>query len=111
MNARRQVRFLSREFPFSRQVLLGVIALVVFLAGLLWMPESSAQGQSPTATPTPVVTAAEPSQPSPTPFPDEYAGNSAQTVGITFAGTVLVLIVVISVIVFLPQRTDNGDNA
>ncbi len=113
MNIPRQAKFLYQRFHSTlhshsgkkARVLLVVIALAVFMAGLLWTP-NSAQAVDPTATPAVTQPTPVPELPTRTPFPPEFAGNSQQTVNITFAGAILVLIVVIGVIAFLPQRMD-----
>lgn len=45
-------------------------------------------------------------QPTATPFPAEFAFNSQQTIGITLAATVLVLIVVVGVLVYMPKKNE-----
>lgn len=39
-----------------------------------------------------------------TPFPPEFATNADQTMGVTLAGAVLVLIVIVGVLTFLPKK-------
>ena len=46
--------------------------------------------------------------PTRTPLPPEYLSNSNQTVGITLASVVLVLIVVGGVLLLMPLREENG---
>jgi hypothetical protein len=115
MNIRRQVKFLYRSLARAHrwqalrkpQVVMVVAIFAIFLAGLVWTP-FPAMGQTPTATPAATSNATDASiLPTPTPFSAEITGNSQQTIGITFAGAVLVLIVVVGVIAFLPQGTDS----
>ncbi len=113
MSLRKQFVFLRRYFstPHTRRkwlnpsLLLVICAFSIFMIGLLWAPPFSAHGAGPTVTPAITTTI----QPTPaftnTPLPPEFANNSQETVGITFAGAVLVLIVVVGVIVFLPKKS------
>ncbi len=109
MKLTRRIKFLYRYITTPRrwrkianaQVLLVLIAAAIFLSALIWtnpIPSTAA-----TATASPALTASAVAGPTRTPFPPEYATNSQETIGITFAGAVLVLIVVIGVIVFMPR--------
>ncbi len=86
-------------------VIFAVIAFAMFLAPLAGAP-TQAQGyyQSATLAATPAAATVTPTN---TPLPPEFIANSQQTIGITFAGAVLVLIVVIGVFVFLPKKVEN----
>ncbi len=128
MNIRKQLMFLYRYVmtPYrwrkwlNTQVLSAcavvLAASLVFLAAMLWTAPFSVHGANATtgaaATPLPTQTlvltlTANPSAgPTRTPFPPEYLNNSQETIGITFAGAVLVLIVVIGVIVFMPKHPE-----
>ncbi|RPJ51167.1 MAG: hypothetical protein EHM21_03355 [Chloroflexi bacterium] len=113
MNIRKQLRFTYRYLTTSRrwrswintQVLIALAALAIFTVALAWSTPGPANGAGAaqavqTLTPNPSL------DPTNTPFPQEYLNNSQQTIGITFAGAILVLIVVIGVIVFLPKSAD-----
>ncbi len=128
MNIRKQLMFLYRYVmtPYrwrkwlNTQVLSAcavvLAASLVFLAAMLWTAPFSVHGANAAhvaaATPLPAQTlaltlTANPSTgPTRTPFPPEYLNNSQETIGITFAGAVLVLIVVIGVIVFMPKHPE-----
>lgn len=116
MNLKKQFRFLYRYFTTSRrwrswintQVLVVLAISAIFIAVLAWSTPSSANNAgSPrlrlaaaavTHTVNPLAS------PTPSPFPAEFYTNSQQTIGITLAGVILVLIVVIGVIVFMPKQ-------
>ena len=92
---------------FNAQTLVVFLATLVFLAVLIGTMPFSTFGKNSAAfqvTPT-----ADPSgAPTPTPLPEEFLTNSQQTIGVTLAGAVLVLIVVIGVLVYLPKIDPNG---
>jgi hypothetical protein len=111
----------------NRQNLLILVFSAIFLSALSWTaPLSVVEGQH---TERPAVPAAAdagaslltgagelsdalqatplPTQPAnqtvtPTPYPPEFLENSDQTIGITLAGAILVLIVIFGVLNFLP---------
>lgn len=118
MNIKKQIRFLYRYFTTSRrwrrwinaQVLVVLLLSALVIAALAWSTPSPANSYSPRGL---IVAAAaatrtlNPSaEPTGTPFPPEFYTNSQQTVGITLAGVILVLIVVIGVIVFMPKKVE-----
>ncbi len=118
MNIYKQVESNWRKFRTAHRwhkllnppVILVMGAFAIFLATLFWMPPYSAQGSGEmpaqlmalTAQATPQVRV----EPTHTPFPEEFLTNGQQTIGITFAGAVLVLIVIIGVIVYIPRKMD-----
>ncbi len=113
MNISKQLKFIYRYLITSRrwikdQAIMVLAASLIFVAAMLWTAPVSVHGANPTPTPaqTQALTGtANPSAgPTRTPFPPEYATNSQETIGITFAGAVLVLIVVIGVIAFMPKN-------
>jgi len=112
VNISKQLKFLYRYLITSRrwrkwintQVLLVLVASAIFLSALVWTNPFSVKSAG--ATPSPALTANPSVGPTRTPFPPEYASNSQQTIGITFAGAILVLIVVIGVIVFMPKEAE-----
>ncbi len=130
MNIRKQLTFLYRYATASyrrrkwlnTQVLMVLAASLVFFAAMLWTVPYSVHGAKATtgaAAPSSTAAAPYPAQtqaltktanpstgPTRTPFPPEYQNNSKETIGITFAGAVLVLIVIIGVIVFMPKHPE-----
>lgn len=91
----------------NAQTLIVFLATLVFLAVLIGTMPLSTFGQNSASvqlTPTPDPAAG----PTPTPLPVEFLTNSQQTIGVTLAGAVLVLIVVIGVLFFLPRMEENG---
>ncbi len=113
MNLKKQIRFLYRYFTTSRrwhswinaQVVIVLVLSTVFIAVLAWSTPSTANSASPRLAAAAVTRTVNPSaQPTKTLFPPEYYTNGQETVGIAFAGVILVLIVVIGVIVFLPKK-------
>ena len=114
MNPRKQLKFLYRYLttPYRWRkltrplVLLVVCAFVILLAAVLWTPSLSANQVDPTQTTVSTLAVRNTPLPTNTPLPAEFVSNSQQTIGITFAGAVLVLIVVIGVILFLPKKID-----
>ncbi len=130
MNIRKQLTFLYRYATASyrrrkwlnTQVLMVLAASLVFFAAMLWTAPYSVHGArartgvgatpGTAATPYPAQTqaltlTANPSAgPTRTPFPPEYQNNSQETIGITFAGAVLVLIVIIGVSVYMPKHPE-----
>jgi hypothetical protein len=119
MNVRKQLESSWHKFRtahrwhtlLSPSILLVMGAFVIFLATLFWMPPYSAQGSGEMPAQLLVLTAQATPQvrvePTRTPFPEEFLTNGQQTIGITFAGAVLVLIVVIGVIVYIPRKVDD----
>lgn len=113
MNIKKQLRFAYRYLITARrwrkwintQVVIVLIAAAIFTAALAWSTASPANGAGslPNSMQTQTVTPKQPAAPTFTPFPPEYLSNAQQTIGITFAGAILVLIVVIGVIVFMPK--------
>lgn len=101
---------------FNAQNLLVLIVAAVFLAGMIWTKPPALMRAANAATPTPGAGTETPSvstatpgvlNPTPgkgtkTPLPPEYLANADQTIGITLAGAMLVLIVVAGVLMFLP---------
>jgi hypothetical protein len=82
---------------------------VVFLATISWTsplsadaPDSSLAAAAQQATPTDNPEAG----PTRTPFPPEYINNSRQSIGITFAAAVLVVIVIVGVLMFIPRNSE-----
>ncbi len=115
MNIKKQIRFLYRYLTTSRrwrswinaQVVIVLVISAVFIAALAWSTPSTANSAGARLAAASVTQTLNPSTaPTKTPFPPEYYSNSQQTIGITFAGIILVLIVVIGVIVFMPKRVD-----
>ncbi len=128
MNIRKQLKFLYRYATTSHrwrrwlntQVLIVLAATLIFLAAMVWTAPFSIHGAdakhvaeaTPGANAAPLPgqtqalteTASAHAGPTKTPFPPEYMNNSQETIGITFAGALLVLIVVIGVIVFMPKH-------
>jgi hypothetical protein len=56
--------------------------------------------------PAPVVETAAPADQRRTPLPEEYLNNANQSIGITLASVVLVMIVVVGALMFIPQREE-----
>lgn len=61
--------------------------------------ESGVIQDAPTNTPMPTATA--------TPYPPEFATNSQQTIGLTLAATILVVIVIGGVVLFMPKKSES----
>jgi hypothetical protein len=117
VNLKKQFRFLYRYFTTSRrwrswintQMLIVLAASAIFIAALAWSTPRTANGADMPVNPagaTLTLTLKSPGAPTNTPFPPEYRSNSQQTIGITFAGAILVLIVVIGVMVYMPKKTE-----
>jgi hypothetical protein len=113
VNIKKQIRFLYRYLTTSRrwrswintQVVIVLVLSAIFIAALAWSTPSTANSAGIRFTTASVTQTLNPSiEPTKTPFPPEYYSNSQQTVGITLAGVILVLIVVIGVIVFMPKK-------
>lgn len=127
MNPRKQVELLYRNKNnahswrawLNPNILLVICGFTMFLFVLFGMPFYSVEGSG--ATPAQAVTLAPEAtmqatapeeatqarvEPTRTPFPAEFYTNSQQTIGITFAGAVLVLIVVIGVIMYIPKKLE-----
>ncbi len=124
---KKQFRFLYRYFTTSRrwrrlinlQSVMVVIVSAVFLGTLAWTTSFSGleharavssraelvAGQSALAPQQ--TESATSSKPTRTPMPPEYLYNANQTLGITLAGAMLVLIVLVGVILFLPHEQKN----
>lgn len=119
MNVPKQVESTCRKFITAHRwhtllkppILLVICAFVIFLATLFGMPSFSAQGSGETPAQLLTLTPQARVEPTRTPFPEEFYSNGQQTIGITFAGAVLVLIVVIGVIVYIPRKIDNDSGA
>ncbi len=79
-----------------------LFAALILCAAMVWTAPAPVHGAE--ATPTPAFTLIPSAEVTHTPFPPEYLTNSQETVGITIAGAVIVLIVVIGVIVFMPRK-------
>jgi hypothetical protein len=110
------VRFLSspscRRRLVNPQNILILLASAVFLSTLAWSapiaektgsaanPGAANSGALLQATATPGLS----SEPTRTPYPPEFLTNGRQTIGITLAGAILVLIVIIGVYTFLPKK-------
>lgn len=116
MNLKKRLRYYYRYIISSNgwrkwtsaQVLLALLAAGVFLTALTWTAPNSANNTRAAAAATLMKTGTPPANGlTPTPFPAEFYTNSQQTIGITFAGAILVLIVVIGVIVFMPKKEPN----
>lgn len=107
---KRQLQFLYRYLFSSRrwrrwisgQTLAVVVGSIVLFALLTWTAPRAQPRILPTPTPGGSLTLT----PLATPLPAEYVYNAQQTVGITFAAAVLVLIVVIGVATFLPRKSE-----
>lgn len=115
-------RYLSNPYRlrrwFNRQTLLVVLITLLFITTLAWAaprgsihaappPAATATVRPTSATPSPEetgesISAAVPT-PTRTPLPPEYANNANETIGITFAGSILVLIVLIGMASFRPH--------
>ncbi len=117
MNIRKQIRFVYRYLTTSRrwrswintQVLLVLAASIIFIGALAWSTPHAANGAgvaAHAASATLTLTLNPSNRLTPTPFPPEYLTNAQQTIGITYAGAVLVLIVVIGVIVYMPKKVE-----
>jgi hypothetical protein len=81
----------------SLNLRLGLIALVVvaiFISGAAWA--GGAPDTIPTATVSPTISPVNTGV-SPTPLPAELVNNQQQTIGLTLAAAILVLVVVIAV--------------
>jgi hypothetical protein len=126
---KKQLRFLYRYYIVmgrwrrlvNRQVLLIVVASLAFLITLGWTNPSSAGREHPRrpaeaaaqeyaavalrqSTPQPAADGLVIPTPTNTPFPPEFIENADQTIGITLAGAVLVLIVVIGTLTLMPKK-------
>ena len=127
---KKRFQFLVRYFRSSRHFrlwrarwvnlrsLMVVGIAVIFLSTLAWTapfdhsaaasPDQAAQVS--TAVPTDAGQAAETpdpdAPPTRTPLPAEYLSNGSQTIGITLASVVLVIIVVVGVLLFMPRRDE-----
>jgi hypothetical protein len=118
VNIKKQLRFLYRYLTTSRrwrnwisaQVLIVLAASAIFFTALAWStPRSAIEAQAKvdavnSTSATQSLTPNPSSGPTKTPFPAEYLANGQQTIGITLAGVILVLIVVVGVIVFMPKN-------
>jgi hypothetical protein len=112
----KRLKFLYRYFTTSYrwrrwlnlQVLIVLVASVVFFAALFMTAPLSAKSQQPAVTATLSVQQTPTVDllvtPTITPMPPEFFTNSEQTVGITFVAALLVLIVLIGVMLFLPTN-------
>ncbi len=114
MKIRKRLKFYYRYMTttnrwrkwINAQVMLTLLAAAVFLTALTWTVPNSARSAQTSQAPALTLTVNPSAGPTQTPFPPEFYSNGQQTIGITFAGAVLVLIVVIGVIVFMPKKTD-----
>jgi hypothetical protein len=92
---------------FNAQTVVVLLVTLVFLAALIGTMPLSTFGEREAALPAaPTLDPA--AGPTLTPLPADFLTNSQQTIGITLAGAVLVLIVVIGVLVFLPRMEEDG---
>jgi len=92
---------------FNTQTLAVFLATAIFLVVLVGTMPLSTFGQQQGEIRA-AATVDPSAGPTLTPLPEEFLTNSQQTIGITLAGAVLVLIVVIGVLVYLPQVDENG---
>lgn len=98
----------------NRRTLAALAFAVVFIVLSIWLippdhPRAAAyQAAAPSVTPVATQPAQMPTVkhtgPTRTPLPPEYQNNSQQTVGITFFGAALALIVVVGVLLFMPRE-------
>jgi len=114
----------------NRQTALVLFATLAFLTTLAWTAPTAADREAPRrsegaasghllvmevsgaiqqATPAPdskpsATTQAIRVEPTHTPFPPEFYENADQTIGITLAGALLVLIVVLGVLTLMPRK-------
>ena len=128
-------RYLTASYHFrlwrrrwlNTQTLMVVGISAVFLGTLAWSaPYSGSETAHPAgravvpatavmqatavvpATSTPEALPADPNAPpTRTPLPAEYLSNGNQTIGITLAAVVLVIIVISGVLLFLPRKDEN----
>jgi hypothetical protein len=90
-------------------VIVGLVALL-FIAMMIWNEPIVSLFIKPTSTPL-VITIVPTVQPgTPTPLPEEWVESSQQTNGIIFGGSIMILIIVISV-VSLMLRNRNPSSA
>jgi hypothetical protein len=117
MNIKKQLRFLYRYLTtanrwrslINTQVLIVLVASAIFFFALAWSTPRSADGAGirlASISATQVLTLNSPIGPTKTPFPTDYLANGQQTIGISFAGAILVLIVVVGVIMFMPKKAE-----
>lgn len=103
-----------RRWINTRTVFIAAISAMV-LALMIWTsprsaPPDRAAGQAPSTTATVGEMQSSSATPSVqptrtrTPFPPEFYTNQKETDGITLAGTLLVLIAVIGVLMFFPKK-------
>lgn len=76
----------------------------VHAAGIVLPQDEAPEAAQATPLPDDAATGAPVGTPTPTPFPPEFYTNADQTVGITLAGAVLVLIVIFGVLKFQPGK-------
>ena len=110
----RHMRLFRRRWLNPQGLLVfGISAL--FLTSMAWTLPPFAHDEVPASvqaalqaaeTPGEAPTADPNARPTRTPLPPEYITNSSQTIGITLAAAVLVLIVVIGVLLFGVGRED-----
>jgi hypothetical protein len=117
---RKQLRFLYRYFITTRRwrrlINLRSLLLVLVSAAFFITLASTSRAEKPSSQPlfqavptvtAPVVATQQPSaRPTVTrtPFPPEFAANRNQTIGITLAGAVLVLIIVVGALTWMPRE-------
>lgn len=113
----KQIRFIFRYLKsrdrwrkiINTQTLMVVVISTAFLSTLAWSaPYSAAEMQVTSSPPVEEGTLVEPTPTDTraTPLPPEYLSNGSQTIGITLAATILVIIVVVGVLMFMPTRED-----
>lgn len=88
----------DREIPRAPQQYGKDHAAVLYISGIF-----SQSTPAPDAQPTPESEVIRVS-PTNTPFPPEFFENADQTVGITLAGALLVVIVVLGVLTLMPRK-------
>lgn len=114
----KQIRFIFRYLKsrnrwrkiINAQMLMVVAISIAFLSTMAWSAPYSSSEMQVTSTPSAEEgTAVEPTPTDTraTPLPPEYLSNGSQTIGITLAATILVIIVVVGVLMFMPTREDS----
>lgn len=86
------------------QIVMVIIVSSVFLTTLAWSAPYSVSGADLTPTPIATIQPGQSNLLTPTSLPPEYLNNADQTIGITFAAAMLVLIVVVGLVMFMPRN-------
>lgn len=102
-----------RRWINARTLLVAALSAMVLTLMIWTSPKSAPPSQAPSATVTvgasagsiTITPSAVPTR-TRTPFPPEFYTNQRETDGVTLAGTLLVLIAIIGVLVFFPKKDE-----